>query len=342
MFQHILVPLDGSTLAEAILPHARAMAAAFDARVTLVHVLETPSRETVHVFDWHLRKAEAEAYLQEQVTCLQQAGLAVASELLEGPASERIVEYAGEQQADLIILSSHGQGGLSEWHVSHIAQKVLQRGVTSILLVRAGQSGDASPGEIRYRRILVPLDGSRRAECVLPAARMLVQQHATLLLAHVTTPPFVFRRLPFTAGELASMDWLVDHNRARAGKYLRQLARGIPSPVRTVLPVGDNVALTLHEMVREEAVDLLLFSAHGHSSQSQWAYGSVVSNFIAYGAVSLLIVQDLPQPLSQERELQAPRRQTLYGQNAVLGTAGAAPGSFPPHQEQQLATPSLK
>lgn len=314
MFKKIFVPLDGSDLAEGILPHVGAMAAAFDACVTLLHVSEAPAQTAVDPLNWHMHKAEAEAYLRERVRQLRQAGLTVDSHLLHGPAAERIVEYAGQQQADLIILSSHGQGGLSEWNVSHIAQKVLQRGVTSILLVPAEHTRHTLAREIGYRRILIPLDGSRRAECVLPAARVLGRQEpAKLLLAHVTARPVLFNRLPATEAETAAMEWLIDHNRARASDYFEELAPRITADVETALPVGDSVALALHQLVREEAVDLVLLSAHGRTAQSQWPYGSVPGNFIANGSVPLLIVQDLPQPVSPQLQAEHSRRQALHG-----------------------------
>lgn len=323
MFKKILVPLDGSDLAEGILPHVRAMATAFGASVTLFHVSEAPSLSTVSPLDWHLRKAEAEAYLREQADSLRQAGLPVDSALLEGPVAERIVEYADRQQADLIILNSHGQGGPSQWSVSHIAQKVLQRGVTSILLVRADRARHNFGNQRRSRRILVPLDGSRRAECVLPIASALAEQEqAELLLAHVTARPVIFNRLPATAAENTAMEWLIDHNRAEASHYLQDLAGRISSVVRTALPVSDNVALTLHRLVTDEAVDLVLLSAHGATAQSQWPYGSLVSNFITNGSVPLLIVQDLPQALNQQPQVRYPLRQALHGSSQSAFTFG--------------------
>jgi nucleotide-binding universal stress UspA family protein len=232
---------------------------------------------------------------------------------LEGPVAERIVAYADQRDTDLIILSSHGQGGLSEWNVSHIAQKVLQRGITSIFLVPAEFAGYGSAEQIDYHRVLLPLDGSRRAECVLPVARMLAERgQSELLLAHVTARPALFGRTPPTEAETAAQDWLINHNRDGAGDYLRQLASRLTSKIRIALPVDDNVALALHRLVADEAVQLVLLSAHGRTAQSQWPYGSITGNFIANGSVPLLIVQDLPQPLSQQPQIKNARRQLLH------------------------------
>ena len=77
----------------------------------------------------------------------------------------------------LIILSSHGQSGLSEWNVSSVVQKIVLRARTSIMIVRAYQRIPPETAGLRYRRILVPLDGSQRAECVLPVAVTLARSH---------------------------------------------------------------------------------------------------------------------------------------------------------------------
>ena len=320
MFKRILVPLDGSELAEGILPHARAMASTFGACVTLLHVSETPPQASVNVFDWSLRKAEAEAYLVEQAASFQRAGLRVEYRLLEGPAAPRIVAYAEQQKIDLIVMSSHGRGGLSRWNISHIAQKVLQQTSSSILLVRAEHAGLEPAATARYGRILAPLDGSRRAECVLPVAnRLMAQQGTKLILAHVTSRPFIFNRLLPTTEEREMVVQLARHNNARAREYFEELAaRLVPemgSGVETLLPVSDNVALALQNMVADKAVDLVLLSAHGHSAQGQWTFGNVVTNFVFHGSVPLLVVQDLPQLLSRQASVPAlefVRREALH------------------------------
>lgn len=313
MFKNILVPLDGSPLAEGTLPHVLTMAGTFDARVTLVRVSEEPPPSESDAVNYYLRKAEADAYLRQQAALLQTAGLTVETHLLEGPPANRIVEYARRQDADLIILSSHGSGGPSAWQVSHIAQKVLQRAMTSILLVHADQTSRGLQNEVNYRRILVPLDGSRRAECVLPVATSLAQhEQAELLLAHVTSRPFLFHRLPPTAAESAATEQLIEQNRARAAQYFQELAPRLDAHVQTALPVGDSVALALHTLVAKEEIDLAIFSAHGHSAQSQWAYGSVVSNFITNGSIPLLIIQDLPQSLARQQQTTPDRRKALH------------------------------
>ena len=124
MLNHILVPLDGSPLAECVLPHAVALARAFESRVTLLQVLGRPKSsgrtQSIDPLNWHIRKAESGSYLDGLIPRLQKAGLQVEKALVEGRAAERIMEFAHDQNTSLILLSSHGKSGLSGWNISGI------------------------------------------------------------------------------------------------------------------------------------------------------------------------------------------------------------------------------
>ena len=131
MFDHILIPLDGSLLAECVLPHIVAFAHTANARVTLLHVLDQEptygSMKGVDPVDWAFRKAEAEAYQQGISDRLRKAGLETSAAIIEGRAADGIINYAHDHKVDLIALSSHGRSGLSGWNISSVVQKVLYR-----------------------------------------------------------------------------------------------------------------------------------------------------------------------------------------------------------------------
>jgi len=298
MFEHILVPLDGSALAECVLPHVIAVAQAFGAQVTLLRVLErghTAGRtQSVDPLGWHIRKAEAEASLGGVRTRLQEVGLRAQSALLEGQAAERIIEFAYENGVDLIILSSHGRSGLSGWNVSSIVLKIILRAYLPVMIVRAYQPVASDLGELRYRRLLVPLDCSRRAECVLPLATALARYHeADLLAVHVVARPQMPRWAPPTQEDVELANRIVERNRLEATRYLKQLQSRLDVHVRTSVLLSDHAAETLHDLVEQANADLVILSAHGHSGGTKWPYGGLVVNFIAYGTTPLLIVQDL-------------------------------------------------
>lgn len=298
MISHILVPLDGSPLAECVLPHAVAVARACESQVTLLQVLERArthgQTRFVDPLGWYISEAEARAYLDGWVGRLQKAGLQARSVLLEGQAAERIIEFARDEAVGLILLSSHGRSGLSGWNVSSIVQKIILRAYLPAMIVRAYQPVPSELTGLRYQRLLLPLDGSQRAECALPLAVRLAHFHkAELLLVHVVSRPQMPRRMPIAQEDIELADRITERNRVEAARYLEQLRSWQEVDVRTRLLVGDHVAAILHDVVEQENVDLVVLSAHGYSGGTRWPYGSMVVNFIGYGTTPLLIVQDL-------------------------------------------------
>jgi nucleotide-binding universal stress UspA family protein len=314
MFKRILLPLDRSSLAECVVPHIVAVARAFESQVTLVHVMDPPYQGAVDPLNWQIGKAEAESYLGDLALRLQKAGLRTEKQILEGPAAERIVEFSRKADVPLIMFSSHGQSGLSGWDVSGVVLKVILRAHTSIMIVRAYQPTPTEETGLRYRRILLPLDGSQRAECVLPVASTLARSHeAQILLAHVVRRPEMPRRTPPGREDVELADRLVERNRVEAVQYLDQVRSRLPGETLARVIVSDHVAGTLHELVDQEEIDLVVMSAHGHSGLTRSPYGGVVISFITSGTTPLLIVQDLPQdeiePTRAEVEIREHGRQ---------------------------------
>jgi nucleotide-binding universal stress UspA family protein len=302
MFRKILVPLDGSALAEGVLPHVLTLAHSTDAEVILLQVLEQNNppdqMRPVDPLNWRFHQIEAKNYLEGIQQRLQKAqpGASIETVLLEGPAAERIVELAYEHDVDLIALSSHGRSGLTGWNVSGVVQKIILRAHTSIFLARAYQVQLPELTGLRYQRIFIPLDGSQRAENVLPLLAALTQdQQAEILLVHVVAQPEMARRVPLTPEERELSQRLVELNREEVSHYFDQLKARLPGNIQSRVVVSDNVIATLHSLAEDELADLVVVSAHGYSATRKYPYGSVSISFIAYGATPLLIIQDLPQ-----------------------------------------------
>jgi nucleotide-binding universal stress UspA family protein len=281
-----------------VLPHVVALWKAFDARVTLLRVLgrSLAGRRDgfVDPLDWHITEAAAGAYLEGVAGRLADAGLSTEQALLTGKAAEKVVAFAHDDDVDLIVLSSHGKSGLSGWNVSSVVQKIILRAYVSTMIVRAYQPVASSLGDLVYRRVLVPLDCSQRAECVLPIAAALAKAHRTeLLLAHVVRKPEMPRRAPPTPEDLELSAHLTERNREEASRCLGDLRARLALDADTALLIREDVAAALHELAEEREVDLVLLTAHGYSGTPRWPYGSVATSFVAYGLTPLLIVQDL-------------------------------------------------
>ncbi|HUH97296.1 MAG TPA: universal stress protein [Anaerolineales bacterium] len=297
MFDPILVPLDGSQLAECVLPHVVAMGQAFNAKIMLLHVLDkNQAGDSPQLFDllnWQINKTEAKLYLERIGGRLQKSGLRTEAMVLEGPLAESITEFAQSREMKLVILSSHGRSGLRKWAISSITHKVILSAPTSVLIVRAPWHREQP-----YGRILVPLDGSWRAENVLPMVTPLARYHKSQIqIVHVVKTPEMARHMPPAQEDIDLSNQIVARNREEALHYLEQVQLSSPLAgvnVQAHLLISDNATLALHELVDREQIDMVALSAHGYSGNHQWPYGSTVNNFILYGKVPLLIVQDLP------------------------------------------------
>lgn len=298
MFNHILVPLDGSRLAETVLPHLVALASAFGARATLLRVVEQePSGQTrsVDPMDWRISRAQSKAYLDEQANLLAESGLEVETALLEGQPAERIVEYAHAERADLILVSSHGRSGLSRWNISSVVQKIILQARTSIMIVRAYQPAVADLTGLRYRRLLVPLDCSQRAEVALSPSVTLARAHdARMILAHVVHIPEMTCPEPLRDDDRALVERITERNQHGATVYLDQLSERLGIETETRIVVSDSPTMALDDLVESEEIDVVVISAHGRSARGRWPYGSVTIGLISYGSTPLIIVQDLP------------------------------------------------
>jgi nucleotide-binding universal stress UspA family protein len=299
MFKRILLPLDSSKLAECVLPHLVAIAQICEPEVQLLRVLEpfgvTARMRMIDPVDWEIRKAEAESYLSGIAERLKNAGLRVSANLYDGSPAEQIIEVAHSWNADLILMSSHGQSGLSPWNVSSVVQQVILRVHRSLMIIRAYQPVTADLTGLRYRKIFLPLDGSQRAEMPLTLAESLARAHSSeILAAHVVRQPELPRRTSASQEDLLLANQLTQRNRAEALKYLEDLKSRIELTIQTKLEVSSSISRSLHQIADENNVDLTILSAHGYSGDTRWPFGSVGLGFIVYGSTPLLILQDLP------------------------------------------------
>lgn len=143
MYTHILCTLDGSPLAEQALPHAVAIARAFDARLTLLRVVEVPplpvlpELASVEVELLPQLQEEAETYIQGKVQELRREGIRAEGATIEGRAAEAIADYAAEHNVNLIVMATHGRSGLSRWAFGSVADRVLRHAHCPVLLIRA-------------------------------------------------------------------------------------------------------------------------------------------------------------------------------------------------------------
>jgi nucleotide-binding universal stress UspA family protein len=174
---------------------------------------------------------------------------------------------------------------------------VVARIHSSVLVVPARAAEGRRIGDVQMRRLLVPLDCSPRAECVLPLATALARAHgADVILAHVVPEPEMPRRLPPSAEDLAVVSRLTERNRLEAERYLGDLrGRLVDQKIRvgTRVKVASRRARAIRAMAEEADVDLVLVSAHGHTGDPRERYGSVAARLLEGNRRPIIVLQDL-------------------------------------------------
>ena len=299
MFKHILVPLDGSTLAEAALPAAVSLAQTFKAPVTLLHVIEHDAPDEIHR-DRHLTEAgEAEAYLEMIAERSFPPKIKVNLHVHSSPVANvarSIVDHSSDEiQPDLIILCSHGNSGMHALVFGNIAQEVAAASGTPVLLIKP----DETVNSFQLHHILVPLDNESVHDKALPTAELLAKAYKAELNMLCVIPTLgtlsgeqaaVSNMLPATAAayldiaEEIALDHFQGHLNAFKRKGIRataEIARGDPAPV---------IAKTAEKI----GAELIIFGTHGRAGLDAFWNRSVAAAVARRTDIPLLLI-----PLSE-------------------------------------------
>lgn len=302
MIRRILIPLDGSELAESTLPFVRIVGRGFSPSVLLLRVVDRGGEgpEGLGSVDWRLERAEAEAYLESVARDLREDGLdEIGRRVAVGNAAVEILDAARDWEADLIAVSTHGEGGVTSFGMSGTAQKVVFNAPASIFLARptVGSGHGEGPADAVLERIVVPVDGSPRGDWALCLAASLARASgAELVAVRVLPSPELIPgpRRPSPAADDA-VRALKKANREAAESHLRRMADKLKAPnleLRTRIVSGDSVPRTLERVCAEEGASLLVLSAHGGSSGGRWRFGSVTDALLTHGSTPTLVFQD--------------------------------------------------
>lgn len=303
-FRHVMACVDSSPFARSVLAHAAAIAEAMGSRLTVIRVLEpsTAGQTPPDPIEWDLRHREAQAQV-ERLTEYAGDTLQIESSVVEGPAAERICQWAREHKVDLTVLGARADSGWSEWGLGGTARRVAESVPSSFMLVRAAENGvDA----VRYRRLMVPLDCSSRAECALPVAIRIAKGHeAEVLLVHAVPDVDLTEVGPLEAEDLDLRDRLRRRNERVAQRYLnliraRMPLTGAPARIR-LLPSGDP----RHALARaalDEGIDVIVLCSCGLSGHRDLPIGSTADFLMTHAATPILLVRgQTTRPASHHR-----------------------------------------
>jgi nucleotide-binding universal stress UspA family protein len=292
-----LVPLDGSRLAESVLPVVQQVAGRFHAQVTLLHIVEEHPPTAIHGEPHLTGVAQAQAYLEEIATRLRSSGVVVEIHVhqeKEDNVARSIVQHSQEMNVDLVIMCTHGHGGLRELLFGSKAQQALQQGTQSILLLFPREDGSAYP--FNLQRILVPLDGTAAHEPALPIAITVARTFGAELQLVLVIPTLSTLSGDRAASGLllpTTMRALLDLSQQDAADYLEQAvarcsAEGVVAHAELLR--GDIVPEVLG-LAERLNVDLIVLASHGRTGLDALLTGSVASRIAGRRIRPLLLVR---------------------------------------------------
>ena len=341
MFNRILLPLDGSKLAERAIPHAALFARCFGSKIVLLHILDpeqhVDTSSSIEPLNWQLMKAEADLYLQVIAARLREQQLDVEMVIREGKTAENIIDFSHMENIDLVVISTHGMSGLSRWNMSSVVYKILEKIYLPVLLIRSYQESEEiiltaeepqASAPATYNRMMIFFDHSRRAECSLPAATILAQSLVSqaevsetsrgstqsapnLYLATVIRRPEIPLLSPHQVEVTQAIDQIMQVARDNAAIYMEELKGRFPVRIETRIVEHGDIPTALQNLSIEENIDLVVMCAHGQSGNTAWPYGSVARNYLEHGEKNVLVIQDMHR--SQVRLTPAEMAAEKYG-----------------------------
>jgi nucleotide-binding universal stress UspA family protein len=306
MYKRIVVPLDGSELAERVLPYGEELAQKLGSEVILLNV-RRPSEDP--------DDPEHRVYINKMVAMIEQdiekspslppggkvkvdSAIIGSTGLLTHPAEE-ILDYAEKNNIGLIIMATHGRTGIKRWALGSTAEKVARAAKCPVLLIRAHVD---VPRNVHLDKILVPLDGSTQSETILTHIENIAPKlKARVYLLKVVEPTYhivpVYDEATYYGGtgmiEIPYTEEEMKPIKAAAEEYIESVKRKLTAEgIKTSYKV--KVGLAAEEIIEAEeemGVDMVAMSTHGRSGFGRWEHGGIADKVLHGGNKPLLFVR---------------------------------------------------
>jgi nucleotide-binding universal stress UspA family protein len=305
MYKRMLVPLDGSKLAEVVFPFARELSGLLGTEIILLHIsnLGKDFQPMSHAYVEHAAEhikgretAEWKALLSNPIT--------VSSALVSGYPPDEILRYAEEKKVDLILMASHGRSGRNRWGIGSVADKVLRAATTPVLLVPTSEQPESSRCPVK--ELIVPLDGSELAENVLPHVKALAGKEGIssvkVVLLRACEPPSMptyyspeLSEIPLHWGQYAQQE--TTRCKQVANEYLAGIESRLKAnniDVRSEVLVG-KASDEIVNYANKNSNSLIVMATHGRSGLSRLVYGSVALNILVGVTNPILLIKPVPK-----------------------------------------------
>lgn len=309
---HILAGVGDMPTAPIVVRHAAAVADGLGLAVTLARVVETLrySGFPADPIQWQLRCNEGRNHLKQMEALETRPSVTMKSVLLAGEPAEALSSWAKTHDIAILALATGAQRTLAPAALGATAQRILAKGATSLLLVPASE---AATRKVTYRKLMVPLDGSIRAESVLPLATRIARPNETeIVLVHVLPKLDLVGRGGTERPGSDMLARLAADNERRARDYLEQLSAKLVrqgAKVSTAIVTEGDPRAQLRRFVVERQIDLVVLSSNGQSGLPDVPCGSVTEYLASHAPTPLLIV--------------SPNFAHGFGRSPIRGRAGA-------------------
>jgi len=298
----VLVPLDGSPFAEQALPWAVAIARAARARLRLALVHQVPppppldevsSRLYVQI-ELALRKSQGEYLRRIAERIRREHQVQVAKAMLQGAPAPALGEYVRDVGADLVVMTTHGLGGIRRAWLGSVADRLVRSLEIPMLLIRPSEDAATMAEVPGVAEILVALDGSRRAEAVLPPAAALAKLLGARLSLVQAVYPVAMVTDPPTSFPTELDEELTRLRRREAQDYMDGVAedlnaQGVPASGAAVL--GGSAFDTIQDAARAPGTGMVALATHGRGGMRRLVLGSVADKLVRGGELPVLITR---------------------------------------------------
>ena len=280
MIERILVPLDGSELAEVVLPYVEYLAGRTGAGVRLFTAVASEAE-----------RQEATSYLTAKRDRLREAAVEATLSVTPDGEAEAILAAADAWQADLIAMSTHGRSGVMRWVFGSVADKIIHAQEVPPLLVVRARPEKERPAAVNIERILVPLDGSQLSLSILPQVEELAKAlGASLVLFSGVIPLDIY---PGTEMAPARVGSILDELMSQAQSFLASLEKEVQGrgvKARSVVTIGFPVD-EITRVAEEVGAGLIAVATHGRSGVNRWIMGSVADGVVRRSHLPCLMIR---------------------------------------------------
>lgn len=287
MWKKILVPLDGSDLAELALPYARELASAFNSELILLHVSEPAEKKHLHMHQLYMEKVAGQMTKHiKKVSPL----------IISGKPAGEIVKFTEKNDIRLIVMASHGSSGIIPWVTGGIASKVIGATGVPLLLIKATKPQHKTEEKHLISRILLPLDGSEAGEAAITRVEGLkARLEAEVILLEVVPEGRHIRTIG-GIDHILYPEQEMETFKAEAREYLdkvyKRLQRG-KGELKVEIRSGE-VAKEILNYAKKKEASLIAISSHGHSGMTKWVFGSTAQKIIQDSPMPVLVVKATP------------------------------------------------